>query len=468
MAKVIIIDDEQIIHGILTRLMQKRGHKVVNSLNMFEGLDLAHQHEVDLVILDLNFPEGNGLQILPQLLDCPSLPEVIILTGIGDHDGAQLAYEHGAWDFLQKPFSTNEVALSVTRALQYREEKRATQVPSLLNREGIIGSSQKIQNCLAQVAQAAASNVNTLITGETGTGKELFAQAIHQNSNRKDKNFVVVDCTVLPDALVESTLFGHEKGAFTSADHSRTGLISQADQGTLFLDEVGELPLSAQKSFLRVLQERAYRPVGGKKVLNSDFRLIAATNQDLDQMVADGAFRSDLLYRLKSTSIQLPPLRERKKDISDLVQFYLARLGAQSGIGSKGFSPEFLQALKEYAWPGNVRELINTLERALAAAGSYPTLYPKHLPAGIRIGSLKEPEVIPVVPGPNGLSSLDELPSFKEYRSTVAEMAEFDYLREVVSRAKSDRDRACEISSLSPARLYALLKKHDLPRFGRA
>ncbi len=467
MATILIIDDEPPIHGFLTKLMTQKGYQVANSLKMHQGLEIAQTQDIDLVILDLKFPEGNGLEILPELLDCPSQPEVIILTGAGDLDGAELAYEFGAWDFLSKPFSLNEVALSVARALQYRKEKNTTQVPSLLVREGIIGGSQKLQSCLELVAQAAASKVNVLIKGETGTGKELFAKAIHANSARRDKSFVVVDCTVLPDSLVESILFGHEKGAFTSADQSQPGLVSQADQGTLFLDEISELPPSTQSSFLRVLQERTYRPVGGKRELTSDFRLIAATNQDLDQMVARGGFRSDLLYRLRTINIQLPPLRERKEDIAELVQFYLSRLGDELRIGLKGFSPEFLQALKEYSWPGNVRQMINALERAMSSAGTYPILYPKHLPPKIRLGSVKMPEATQRDPGKKHLSAIDTLPTFKSYRAAMVEHAEKEYLRELMSRAKDGRDHACSLSGLSAPRLYALLKKYDLPRFGR-
>jgi two-component system NtrC family response regulator len=471
MANILIIDDEQSIQDVIGRTLKKRGHQVKGALNMHQGLKLAQEEDFELVILDLNFPEGNGLEILPSLLECNSYPEVIILTGVGDQDGAKIAYDFGAWDFLQKPFSIAEVSLSIARALQYREEKIASQVPTVLDRAGIVGCSQAIQKCLANVAQAAASKANVLITGETGTGKELFARAIHFNSQRSQNPFVVVDCTVLPETLVESTLFGHEKGAFTGADKAQSGLVTQAHDSTLFLDEVGELPISMQKAFLRVLQERCYRPVGAKKEVKSNFRLIAATNRNLDQMVSTGDFRKDLLYRLQAVSILLPPLRQRKEDIPELVHFYLGKLGDEFGFGIKGFSPEFLQALKDYSWPGNVRELINTLERALAAAGPDPTLHPKHLPARIRIKGIKdvseESQPAPIMPV-SGIGSGMELPTFKDYRARVLDQAEAVFLNELMNRSQGDRERASEISGLSTARLYALLKKHNMPRFSKA
>ncbi len=208
--------------------------------------------------------------------------------------------------------------------------------------------------------------MNVLLTGETGTGKEVFARAIHENSARAEHNFVVVDCTALPATLVESVLFGHEKGAFTGADRAQAGLIKQAHSGTLFLDEIGELPLAVQKAFLRVLQEHRFRPVGAKREVESNFRLIAATNRNLEKMVQDGTFRSDLLFRVRTLTVELPPLSARKEDIKELAMYHMARVCERYQIGTKGFSPEFFDALMAYEWPGNVRELVNAMERAVS------------------------------------------------------------------------------------------------------
>ena len=237
-----------------------------------------------------------------------------------------------------------------------------------------------MEACLELLVQAVGGDGNVLITGETGTGKELFAKAIHSHSPRAHKNFVVVDCGALPETLIESTLLGFEKGTFTGAERSQEGLIKQADGGTLFLDEVGELPLALQKAFLRVLQERRFRPLGAKQEVTSDFRLIAATNRDLEDMVGKDLFREDLLYRLRTLAIDIPPLRLRPEDVTELFFYYLPRLSKKAGMETKGFSPEFLEMLHRYPWPGNVRELIGALEAAIHSTGPSHILYPAHLP----------------------------------------------------------------------------------------
>jgi two-component system NtrC family response regulator len=278
-----------------------------------------------VIFLDVRLPDGNGLENLTTFREQPSTPEVIIMTGVGDPDGAELAVKGGAWDYIQKPFSKQEIVLLLHRALDYRE-KSAQKIPVILKREHIIGSSSRLQAHLDLLAQAANTDTNVLISGESGTGKELFARAIHQNSVRAGKKFVVVDCTALPENLVESVLFGHKKGAFTGADRTENGLFKYADGGTLFLDEVGELPLSIQKKFLRVLQEHRFRLVGSQQEISSDFRVVAATNRDLEQMVETGDFRQDLLYRLRAFTIELSPLRERFSDTRELTIHHISRI----------------------------------------------------------------------------------------------------------------------------------------------
>ena len=254
-----------------------------------------------------------------------------------------------------------------------------------MERKDIIGSSKRLDDSFELLAQAAQSDVNVLITGESGTGKELFAKAIHGNSQRARGNFVIVDCTALPETLVESVLFGHARGSFTGAYVSQDGLVKQADKGTLFLDEIGELPLSIQKSFLRVIQEHRFRPVGGSQEISSDFRLVGATNRSLDDLVKQGLFREDLLFRLRSLVIELPPLREYREDIKEMTLHYMGVLCQRFGLEPKGFSQEFWNTVSNYKWPGNVRELIQALEKALLAAKEEPILYPLHLPTYIRI-----------------------------------------------------------------------------------
>jgi len=462
----LIIDDDEIFGEMLRQTIEHMGYEASCALTLEEGWRRASTQETDVIFLDVRMPDGNGLDFLPRLRETPSYPEIIIITGLGDPDGAEMAIKSGAWDYIQKGSSIKNITLPLLRALQYREEKRAAKTKVVLKREGIIGQSPKISVCLDLMARAANSKANVLITGETGTGKELFARAIHENSPRAKNNFVVVDCAALPATLVESVLFGYEKGAYTGADHAHDGLILQADQGTLFLDEVGELSLNIQRAFLRVLQEQRFRPVGGKREKMSDFRLVAATNRNLEDLAAQGEFRQDLLFRLKSFVIELPPLRECLDDVKDLALYHMARLCERNGIGIKGFSPEFLSALTAYHWPGNVRELVNTLDRALVAARDEPTLYPKHLPSNIRIFLARSSVTDKAAPADSPeiiRSPAKPLPTLQELR----ENTERQYLQDLMVMTRGDVNQACLLSGLSRSRLYELLKKYSVNRAGR-
>ncbi len=463
MANILAIDDEELICWFLKDIIEPMGHRMQYALGLREGLKKASGEPFDLVILDVLLPDGNGLDAIPVLRSAASSPEVIIITGAGNPDAAELAIKTGAWDYFQKPFSIQDIKLAVTRVLQYRQEKTNRSSPIILKKDGIIGDSPQMKRCFGLVAKAAATNANVLITGETGTGKELFSRAIHMNSDRSHRGFVVLDCAALPETLVESMLFGHEKGAFTGADRNRQGFVEQAHKGTLFLDEVGELPVNIQSAFLRVLQERRYRPVGGKTEIASEFRLIAATNRSLDQMVKEGRFRKDLLFRLRSVEIVLPPLAKRTKDIKDLAFLYMNKFCDRYGIGTKGFSPEFLEALSFYRWPGNIRELINAMESAISEALDDPTLFPIHLPKYIRaklarasIGHKTSKKA-----GQQTISSNSEpFPTIKE----LIEETERKYFQNLVSFAGGDIKEVCRISGLSRANTYARLKKYNISR----
>jgi len=466
-AHVLIIDDDEMMCDMLSTMVRHMGHDATCARTLQQGLTVSTSEDFDVVFLDVLMPDGSGLDVLPRIREAPSSPEVIIITGFGDPDGAELAIKNGAWDYLEKPSSIKAMTLPLVRALQYREEKKARKSPVVLNREGIVGNSPSMRVCIDMVAQAANSDANVLITGETGTGKELFAYAIHDNGPRADKNFVVVDCAALPETLVESMLFGHEKGAFTGADRAQDGLIKQADGGTLFLDEVGELPLSMQSSFLRVLQERRFRPIGGKQEIKSDFRLVVATNRDLDRMVKEGQFRKELLFRLRSFTIELPPLREHPEDIKELALYYTAKICERYGTETKGFSPEFFEALDAYDWPGNVRELVNTIERAIAAARQDPILFPKHLPTHIRIDVVRASisRATPAEGSHKGSGrSLSSLSNLRDYREKAISEAEEHYLHDLMSLTGGNIKEACMVSGLSRPRLYALLKKYHISR----
>ena len=453
---VLVVDDDELICDLLTEVVEGLGHHAKCAYTLAIALEEASSKPYDVVFLDINLPDGSGLDILSRIRQAISAPEVIIITGLGDPDGAEIAIRNGAWDYIQKSSSIKEITLAFIRALQYREEKKARAPLSVLKTGGIVGGSEEIISCLDIMAQAATGDASVLITGETGTGKELFARAIHENSSRARQNFVVVDCTALPETLVESVLFGYEKGAFTGADRSRDGLVRQAHRGTLFLDEIGELPLSLQKTFLRVLQEHRFRPVGGESEVESDFRLVAATNQNLDTMVASGRFRMDLLFRIRTFTIELPPLRMRRKDVKELAIHFMTRFCERYKIGTKGFSPEFFDALVAYDWPGNVRELLGAMEWAITVAKQEPTLFPKHLPTDIRVKVARSSVKAPARAG--GEDSAVALRPIELYRDQM----ESQYLHELIAATKGDIRAACRISGLSRSRLYALLKKHNV------
>ncbi len=464
MADILIIDDDKDMSFTLSRMVEHMGHTYSAAYTLRDGLQEASAGEFDVVLLDVRLPDGNGLGIIPQLQKSPIPPEIIIVTAYGDPGGAELALKSGVWDYLTKPLSMDDLRLALGRAHQYRQQKKRCATPVAVHRSSIIGDSPRMNNCIDKLAQAASMDAGILITGETGTGKELFARAIHANSARAGGNFVAVDCAALPEQLVESILFGYAKGAFTGANEAQDGLIKEADGGTLFLDEIGELPLDLQKTFLRVLQEHRFRPVGMRKETRSDFRVIAATNQDLDAMISKGLFRKDLLFRIRALVIDLPPLRDRTEDIKELVLHHTARFCDRYGIGPKGFSPECLEILKNYRWPGNVRELVNTLENAITAARMEPTLYAKHLPLEIRIQmksiALEQAQT------KSGENASDQecagrLPKLDDYITH----AKCQYLKNLMRQTNGNIYRACEASGLSKSTLYDLLKKHCISKF---
>jgi len=464
MARILIVDDDPYMNEILTSIVDNLNHDAVSVFTLQDGFEIVIEDSFDVVFLDVILPDGNGLHAIPKIRSAPSSPEVIIITSHGDPEGAELAIRNGAWDYVTKTASAEQIELHLIRALDYREEK-ARRGTFFLNREDIIGDSPSMIDVLDRVSQAARNNSNILICGETGTGKELIAKTIHKNSMRSHERMVVVDCAALPETLVESLLFGYERGAFNGADKSHEGLIEQAHKGTLFLDEVGEMPLSIQKSFLRFIQERAFLPLGSKKEKKIDFRLMATTNCDIDKMAGQGRFRKDLLYRLRSQSITLPPLRDHAEDIAQLLSYYIERLCVLYDIPAKQPSDGFIKAMQLYEWPGNVRELINTLEQILFEVREEKTLSFHHLPAHIRMkhtqATLKNGNYdvrFAIQQFRNGGHSSDIIGSFRDFRNRM----EIIYLRRLLAATKGKRKEACRISGLSRTRLYELMVKHSL------
>lgn len=472
MSEILIIDTNESFISTLSSEIAQMGHHVETAHDIGMALDLVASWAFDVVFLNAEMPDGRGIDALSAIIEAPSFPETIIYADSGDPDEAEHAIKMGAWDYVERPATVRSMVLSLVRAIQYRARKIPRQPGTVLKQdtiEDIAGNSPQMKRCLERLALTANSNANVLITGETGTGKELFAWAIHRNSRRANKRFVVVDCAALPDTLVESTLFGYEKGAFTGADKAQSGLIKKADGGTLFLDEVGELPLSIQKSFLRVLQERRFRQIGSLTEVRSDFRLIAASNRDLNAMVQRHQFRKDLLFRLRAFTIDLPPLRERLEDIREISVHHVAKQCECYGLSGKSFSPDFLDVLSRYEWPGNVRELVNALERAVSAAGEEPTIFPKHLPVYIRvqlarasIGEDQDQNASGAKSCRNNVRDSKALPGLADIREAAITEAEQRYMRRLMAVSK-DIQEACSISGVSRSRIYALLKKYGVP-----
>src|SRR3981189_854657 len=367
---VLIIDDEAEIRESLQTLLELEGYEVEAAANGEQGLSKLGDRSFDLVLLDLALPDRNGIELLPEIRALDNQISVIMITAYGTVEDAVQAMQSGAANFLQKPWDNEKLLADVRAAVgRRRAEEENIQLKRALkqryNFENIVGKSEPMLKIFDLVAQVAPSRSTVLLQGESGTGKELIAKAIHLNSPRRDRAFVPVNTGSMPPDLLESTLFGHVKGAFTSAVSSKKGLFEVADRGTLFLDEIGTMGMDTQSKILRVLQDRKFMHLGGVHEIQVDVRIIAATNVDLKQQVREGKFREDLFYRLNVISVDLPPLRQRREDIPLLTGFFLNRYSQENERPTRRISTEALRPLVSYSWPGNVRELENTIERAV-------------------------------------------------------------------------------------------------------
>jgi len=381
---VLIIDDEVEIRESLQTLLELEGYEVEAAATGEEGLARLGEHPFDLVLLDLALPDRNGIELLPEIRALDFQIAIIMITAYGTVEDAVRAMQTGAANFLQKPWDNEKLLADVRVAVARRKaEEENIQLKRALkqryNFEHIVGKSEPMLKIFDLVAQVAPSRSTVLLQGESGTGKELIAKALHLNSPRRDRTFVPVNTGSMPADLLESTLFGHVKGAFTSAIASKKGLFEVADRGTLFLDEIGTMGVDTQSKILRVLQDRKFMHLGGVHEIQADVRIIAATNVDLRQLVREGKFREDLFYRLNVITIDLPPLRQRKEDIPLLVEFFLRRYSQENDRPLRRLTPEALRPLVNYSWPGNVRELENVIERAVVLSSS-PEVGPDLLP----------------------------------------------------------------------------------------
>jgi two-component system NtrC family response regulator len=466
MPNILIVDDNHKLALMLEKTLTRLGHNAYTASTLEKGLELADTLQVDLIFLDLFLPDGSGLDALERFSAVVSSPEIIIITGHGNESGAKYALEFGVFDFLQKPLDLDEIRLTATRALEFRTFRRQQNPPKIFQRGDIIGKNHQFQQCLQETAMAAGNDNPVLITGETGTGKDLIAHAVHQNSSRAEAGFIIVDCAALQGSLIEGTLFGHVKGAFTGANTSQEGRAALAHKGTMFLDEIGELDLEAQKRFLRLLENKSYYPLGSKKEFQSDFRLVAATNQNIDKMVEKGRFRADLYFRIRSQMIHLPPLRQRTDDIRELIFYFLDKICKQEQISPPSVYPEFVETLLKYDWPGNIRELVNVLTDTLSRFPGVARLQPRHLPVYLRLAHR------PLSEEPSGQHSdleeairevlplHNELPDWKKLRKQAFDVLEEVYFQELSRRTGGRVSEMARLSGLTKVRIYELLKKH--------
>ncbi len=388
---ILIADDDDSIRFVLEKALQKEGYRTFSAQNGKETVNLLRSEAIDTIFLDIFMPDVNGLDLIEELQEINKTASIIIITAHGTTQTAIEAAKRHAYDYVTKPFDLKEITSLLSRAVYAADQTKAAMAEDLPSQDivtsqngdnvgtQIVGESDAMHAVYLTIGRAAISDETVLIMGESGTGKESIAKAIHQNSKRADKAFVVVDCSAIPSDLIESALFGHVKGAYTGADTARQGKFEQADGGTIFLDEVGELPIEVQMKLLRVLQEREVEPIGSNEIRQIDVRVVAATNRRLDLAIQEGAFREDLFYRLNVVPIVLPPLRDRKEDIPDLVDFFMSRFAQDYGRSKGTISSEAFKLLTAYDWPGNVRELENALKRALVMCAGQ-VLLPEHFP----------------------------------------------------------------------------------------
>lgn len=440
--KILIVDDDENLLELLKMRLESLQYSVTAAQNGQDARKAMISDAFDLSIVDLQLVNQSGISLMEELHGInPDMP-VIILTAHGTIESAVDAMKRGAYTYLTKPFDPRELTMQIERAIENRRlASEVKRLKSLLHEkydfENIVARSRKMKGVLEQVHRIAAIDSNVYIYGESGTGKELIARAIHLSSGRSDKPFIEINCAALPENLLESELFGHEKGAFTGAVRSTKGLFAQAHTGTIFLDEIGDLPLPLQPKLLRVLQNRQFYPLGSDIPVTVDVRVIVATNKDLEQEVRKGLFREDLYYRVHVIPIELPPLRERKEDIPVLAEHFLKRINKRSGKKIKGLRPLAVQRLMLYDWPGNVRELENAIEYAVAMSR-------EDVISEEYILTTKEPAE-PLLP-------------LKEARA----LFEKDYLVNIMKLSEGNISRAAELAGKYRADFYNLLKKYEI------
>lgn len=446
--KILIADDEKNMIWALKKALKNEEYIMITASNGIEAVEMVKSNSPDLVLLDLKMPKLNGLEALKEIKNIDPKISVIMMTAHGTMESAVEAMKNGAIDYISKPFDIEELKMQIRKAIDIEVMKEQIDflTEELKNKTGkiIIGESSKIKDVLDIVNRVAKSNATVLITGESGSGKELFANAIYNNSNRNDKPYVKINCGAIPENLVESELFGHEKGAFTGAISKKLGKFERANYGTIFLDEIGELSLPMQVKLLRVLQEKEIERIGGTEVIKIDVRVVAATNRDLKKMIKERSFREDLYYRLNVIPIELPSLKERKEDIPLLVEYFIDKYYKQMGRNLIKIDKEALQMLVNHEWKGNIRELENVIERMVILCQS-DTIHKKDLPKEILFGNMGDIEEF-LLPE-NGID---------------LEKVEKNFIRQALMFSDGNQTKAAKVLGITRHTLLYRMDKYDI------
>ena len=448
MALILVVDDDRNVCRVLKDLLERAGFEVLTAPDVDAAVPILKQQDLDLIVTDLKMPGKSGMDLLSLCHEARPAVPVIMMTAYADVEAAVTAMKKGAYDFITKPFDENEL-LNVAKKAFGESKKNKELLSSYFDEASpfiteIIGKTPVIQQVLRMAQKIARTDSTVLITGETGVGKELIARAIHSASQRKSHPFVKVNCAAIPDTLLESELFGHEKGAFTGAVTNKPGRFEIAHQGTLFLDEIGEIPLHLQTKLLSVLQDKSFERLGGVKTMKVDVRIITATNQDLSSAVQSGTFRSDLFYRLNVVPIHVPPLRERKDDLIPLVNYLLDKFASKYGKKIGAISPEVMATFTNYDWPGNIRELENVMERMVVMS---------------EIDSLSLDQVPPEI---RGVVSRTEATTLKEKIETLSQVTEKQMVIDALSKTHQNRTQAAKLLGISRRTLQNKIKEYGL------
>jgi DNA-binding NtrC family response regulator len=455
---ILVVDDEEVMRDVLGRVLGQAGYEVSFAETGTQGVELARRGHFAAAIVDVMLPELGGLEVLDEIKKHDPEMVVLMITAFASMEMAIAAIKKGAFYFVPKPFDNQQLLhILASGLLQRRLEDENRELRTALRDQGrfmeLVGKSPKMLQVFQLIAQVAPSRSTILVAGESGTGKELVAKAVHQNSTRADKPFVVVNSGSLPHDLLESNLFGHVKGAFTGAVYAKKGLFELADKGTLFFDEIGNVPLETQSKLLRVMQEREFMRLGGVETIKVDVRVVAATNVDLRRAVEEGRFREDLYYRLNVIAIQLPPLRQRKEDIPALVQHFVEKYAQENEKTVAGVSPEAMQFLMDYDWPGNVRELENVIERGVV------------LSTGPTIGQELVPDQVRTSPGFFHIPPVSVPPEGINLREVIASF-ERRIIESTLDATGGVQKDAARLLGLKPTTLNEMIKRHNiqLPR----